>query len=81
MTSITVTIKPRGPDKFNIGQQGFTVSTWDDVKIKSLKTDIQDLRNIPPSEQLLWLENNKLTDNNVQLKNAGVVDRSIIHLR
>ena len=81
MTSITINIRPRGPDTFGITSAGFTVYTLNNSRVNALKTDIQDLRDIPIASQLLWLGNNKLADNTVQLQVAGIADGSTVYLR
>jgi hypothetical protein len=81
MTSITITIAPQGPDTWGLGQQGYSWPILDSAKVKELKTDIQDMKGIPEASQLLWLGTNKLADNTVQLRNAGVVNNSTIRLR
>jgi hypothetical protein len=82
MSSIRITIKPKGPDTWKIGEQGFSCTTLDNARIQELKNDIQDSRwNIPESKQLLWFGTKKLADNRERLGAAGIVYNSTVHLR
>lgn len=81
MTSITISVLPRGPDTFGITQQGFSLTIPNNYTVARLKEDIQDTQSISRTKQLLWFGSTKLADDTVQVRIAGIQDGSTLYLR